>query len=964
MKKHLQKIKAVLLFIFISSFGFSQQMVTGTVKDASGYPLVDANVKVKESDKGSVTDLDGTYSIEVEQGQTLVFTFLGYQTKTVKVGVSRVIDIVLSEQGLQLEMVSLIGSRNPSRTVIETPVPVDVIALNNILASSPQMNLNQILNYVAPSFTSNVQNIADGTDHIDPASLRGLGPDQVLVLINGKRRHTTSLINVNGSFGRGNVGTDLNAIPATSIEKIEILRDGAAAQYGSDAIAGVINIVLKKSTDKLSINLTTGANMSQYSNDQTGGVDGEKYNLSANYGISLGKKGGYVNFTGDFDVRDNFGRMKEWEGKIFSGYNTVERLAQSKGKNIANLTVADVRRLAPEAGFTSEKLQQISAATDSEIKDSSDDGLDVISFDNTEKELLARNMKRSDFNMRVGQSALRGGRFFMNFALPIDDNNTEIYSFGGLSKRAGNSAGFYRLPYQARTYTKIYPNGFLPEINSAITDKSIAMGIKGKTGNWDVDFSNTYGINSFLYFIGNTSNASLESSSPTSFDAGGFSFSQNTTNLDINQFYNDIFSGLNVALGAEYRVENYQIVAGEEKSYGQYQSNGVLVTPTTPNPTTDFFGVKRPGVSQVFPGFSPDNEASRNRSSVAGYLDLEADITDKILLEGAARFENYSDFGNTLNFKLATRIKITDDINFRASGSTGFRAPSLHQLYFSSTSTLFTGGVPQEVGTFPNDSRIAKLLGIPKLKHELSKSIGAGFTASVTEANIKVTVDGFFVTIDDRVVYTGQFKGKSGTEIGNILEQANATKASFFANAIDTETKGVEAVITHKVAFGSGVVLKTDLSTTYLQTRQIGDIKASDILKKADLVSTYFNNTSRIFLEKAVPKIKGNLSFTLSKNKLSLFLRNAYFGSVVEAANAEELQQKFRPKVVTDFSVSYNLLKNLTLTAGANNILDIYPDKITDNKNRSGGRFDWSRRSQQFGMAGRYVFARLSFNIR
>ena len=354
--------------------------IKGRVTDSDGQPLPGASIVEKGTANGIQSDFDGKYSIEVEHGQTLVFTFLGYQTQTVKVGVSPVIDVVLHEQGLQLDMISLVGSRNPERTIIETPVPVDVIDVNNILASSPQINLNQILNYVAPSFTSNVQSIQDGTDHIDPASLRGLGPDQVLVLINGKRRHTTSLINIVQSFGRGNVGTDLNSIPATSVEKIEVLRDGAAAQYGSDAIAGVINIVLKKATDKLSINLTTGANMSQYSNDQTGGVDGEKYNLSANYGISLGKKGGYVNFTGDFDVRDFFGRMKEWEGSIFNGYNTIERLAQSKGENIANLTPADVKRLAPEAGFTSEQLDKILTATDTDIKDYKSE---IISFDNT-----------------------------------------------------------------------------------------------------------------------------------------------------------------------------------------------------------------------------------------------------------------------------------------------------------------------------------------------------------------------------------------------------------------------------------------------------------------------------------------------------------------------------------------------------------------------------------------------------
>ena len=281
--------------------------------------------------------------------------------------------------------------------------------------------------------------------------------------------------------------------------------------------------------------------------------------------------------------------------------------------------------------------------------------------------------------MRVGQSELRGGRFFANMSIPLDDNGTELYSFAGTSSRKGNSAGFYRLPNQSRTYTPAYLNGFLPEINSTITDKSVSVGIKGKVNEWNVDLSNTWGKNSFLYTIGNTFNASLQNASPTTFDAGGFSFMQNTVNLDVNQFFDDILSGLNIAFGAEYRLENYEIVAGEEESYGQYTQAGELITISTQNPSRDFFGAARPGGAQVFPGFSPANELSRDRSSIAGYFDLEADLSESFLASFATRFENYSDFGSTINFKLATLLKAGENVNLRAALNTGFRAPSLHQ---------------------------------------------------------------------------------------------------------------------------------------------------------------------------------------------------------------------------------------------------------------------------------------------
>lgn len=932
--------------------------ITGVVHDDSSQPLPGVSIVIKGTATGTTTDFDGNFSINAQIGDILVFSFVGYDSQEIRVS-SQTLNVTM-KSGVALDEVVLVGSRAPGRTAIESAVPIDVIDVNALVSSGPQVNLNQILNYVAPSFTSNTQTISDGTDHIDPASLRGLGPDQVLVLINGKRRHNSSLVNVNGTFGRGSVGTDLNSIPAASIKRIEVLRDGAAAQYGSDAIAGVINIILNDNVHELNVRTTTGANFSKNANDQTGGVDGATTNVSASYGISLGERGGFVNFTGDFDYREDYSRMKEWEGSVFNLYNTVERFAFNSGYDLSMLlddNVADVINFGNQAG-----LGLSPTATKAELRT-------ILGADNTTAELSARGLTRSDFNMRVGQSSLRGGRFFANMSLPLDDNGTELYSFAGISSRTGNSAGFYRLPNQSRTYTPAYINGFLPEINSNIKDKSIAVGIKGKISDWNVDFSNTYGKNEFLYVIGNTFNASQQNASPTTFDAGGFNFVQNTTNLDVSQYFDDILNGLNVAFGAEYRFENYEIVAGEEASYGQYTAAGELIKLSTQIPAKDFFGASRPGGSQVFPGFSPANELSRGRTSIAGYFDLEADFSDSFMMSFASRFEDYSDFGSTINFKLASLIKAADNFNIRAALNTGFRAPSLHQLNFNSTSTIFNNlGQPVEVGTFSNDSKAAKLLGIPELKEETSNSASIGFTAKIPDANISLTVDGFFVAIDDRIVYTGQFSapsGPQGDELRLLLSQANASAAAFFANAIDTESKGLDIVVTHRANVGNNLVLKSDLSGTFSKTKKVGGIKASKVLEDAGLVGTYFPEDSRVYLEEAVPRTKVNLSNTLSTDKFNIFLRNVYFGEVTEATTTVANQQVFGTKLVTDLSFGYNMSESLTVTIGANNLFDIYPDRADPvYNNRSDGRFDWSRRSQQFGIGGRFLFARLSFTLK
>ncbi|WP_088324517.1 TonB-dependent receptor [Polaribacter tangerinus] len=983
------KSKKILLFSFLMIFPLFMvaQTIKGKVTDTSGEVLPFMNVVESGTKNGTTTDDNGEFSINVLQLPTkLTVSSLGFKTKTITVSNTSFLTIVIEESSESLEEIVVIGSRNPNRTAVDSPVPIDIVDIKELTNAAPQVNLNQILNFVAPSFTSNTQTISDGTDHVDPASLRGLGPDQVLVLINGKRRHTSSLINVNGTFGRGSVGTDLNAIPASAIKRLEVLRDGAAAQYGSDAIAGVINIVLNESVNELSMAVTTGANFSKNANSQTGGVDGQTTNISASYGLPLGENGGFINFSGDFDIREDYNRMKEWEGGIFNGYNVVERFANnanydtsrflslSNGLDPASAEYAtilgDLKGFANAAGFTTSPTDGLA-----EMRT-------ILKGDATTSELNARGLQRTDFNMRVGQSRVRGGRFFANFKLPLDDNGTEVYSFAGMSSRTGNSAGFYRLPNQSRTYTPAYINGFLPEINSTISDQSLAVGIKGKIGEWNVDFSNTYGKNAFDFTIGNTYNASQGNASPTTFDAGGFSFSQNTTNLDLSKFYENTFKGLGVAFGGEHRVENYEIIAGQEDSYTQYQADGQPFTGITgTSPLKDFFGNSRPGGSQVFPGFGPKNELNRQRSSVAAYVDLDATLTEALSTTFATRYENYSDFGSTLNFKLASIYKFSDNFRLRASFNTGFRAPSLHQLNYNSTSTIFQDGIPVEVGTFANDSKAAQLLGIPQLKEETSNSFSAGFTAKLPESNLTFTVDGYIVNINDRVVYTGQFKptlNDNGTpnnsnddfpidaanqELSDLLVQANANAASFFANAIDTRSTGIDIVVTHKATFGDNVRLKTDLAGTFSQTRQQGDIKSSQVLRDAGQEGTYFPEDSRIFLEEAVPRTKVNLTNSLTSGKFNVFLRNVYFGEVSEATNSIANQQQFSSKVVTDLSLGYKATEDLTLTIGANNLLDVYPDRAIE-ANRSGGRFDWSRRSQQFGIGGRFLFARVSFNIK
>jgi iron complex outermembrane recepter protein len=948
----MQKIKQVLILAVLSLFTMgiatAQKTITGTVMDAeSNEGLVGASVTVKGTAKGAISDTDGKYSIEVQDGATtLVFSFVGYTSKEVAIGLSTQIDVIMGT-GLELNNVVVIGSRNATRTKLETPVAVDVIPLQNIVNEVGQVDLNQILTYVAPSFQSSRQSISDGTDHVDPAQMRGLGPDQVLVLVNGKRRHQSSLVNVNGTVNRGTVGTDMNAIPASSIERIEILRDGAAAQYGSDAIAGVINIVLKKNEGLTAI-VSGGSHVTQYDKnyawnllnpnsklaDKTSATDGQTIQFALNYGLKIGEKG-YLNLTGEYVSRGLTNRTGLYTGRIWP---TVGGLNKTDSIN------------------------------------------------------SAKNLTRDNFQMIIGNSEVKGGGIVANFNLPVSDN-LEVYAFGNYNTKKGRGAGFYRFPAGSEVtatpaaiagkISALYPSGFLPFINSDVSDIAFAAGLRGKVGSWNMDVSQTIGRNQFDYTIDNSVNYSqaadttFSGSLQTSFKAGGSTFSQYTTNVDFSKNH-PILEGLNTAVGAEYRIDEFGIQAGEEASWKNYNIKSGIAAG-----------------AQVFAGFLPSNAGTFSRNNVALYSDNELDITKNFMVSAALRFENYSDFGTTFNYKVASRYKISDNFTIRASHSTGFRAPSQQQKYYAKTNTIFVtvAGVqtPVEAGTFTNESKAAGILGIPKLKQETSKSYAIGATAR--EGGFELTIDAYQIDIKDRIVLTNNFTAGGDANLKTQLDAAGANTVNFFTNAVDTRNQGIEAVASYDWKIADKQSLRFTLAGSFINNRVLDSadvaggsvtkpfIKTSEQLRRTNQVPAYFNREDESRMEIAAPSSKVSFMLNYKLDKLSVMLRAVQFGKVVYldptmtdetkfVANAfnnntkQTLDQTFGAKIVTDLTIGYQLLKQLNLSVGANNLFDVYQDLHTHSGNYSAGRFVYSRRVQQMGFNGRYIFGRLVFNLK
>ena len=895
---------SVLLFVSLLCFESLAQRVRGRVFDASsGRPLLGASVTVENNTTGMNTSITGQYSLRIGTGTyRLRVSMVGYQTTvlTFRIGTADLaMDVPLQASFDALGEVVVIGSRSTtSRSNTDTPAPIDTFTGDNLMATG-QTEPTQMLNFVAPSFNSARQTVADGTDHIDPATLRGLGPDQVLVLINGKRRHTTALVNVNGTVGRGSVGTDLNAIPTAAIERIEVLRDGAAAQYGSDAIAGIVNVVMKDETGKTSLTAHAG---------KTYTGDGGTMQYGLYHGFKIGK-GGHLSVAADYRFRQPTNRVGTYTGFVY-------RTATQDGKTEAENRTLD-NALIQQNGFSREN------------------------------------------NMAVGNSQVQNLGVLVNVGLPIT-KATEFYLTANYNHRNGQAAGFYRYPNQPRQVDlTLYPNGFLPEIHSAINDRSVLMGVQGVSQNgWRYDLSNVYGGNSFKFDVKNSMNASLGASSPKDFYAGTLAFNQNTTNLNLaKDFAEEIgLQSFNVALGGEFRLDNYQIKAGEEASYSNNNP------PNTPSANLKAAG------AQVFPGFQPANALNKTRTIYGGYLDVETDLSEWLLVSAAARYENYSDFGNNLATKVAARIKLSETFALRGNYSNGFRAPSMHQRYFNAVSTVFvnspTGLVPLQQGTFNNESPVAQAFGIPSLKAETSRSYSVGITARPTNA-LNVTIDAYEINIQDRIVLTGSFP-KSTPAVGRLLAAfPDVNSAVFFTNAISTRTRGLDVIVAYGTKFNKNTSFDLTAAANFNQTKIIGDAQTTDKLPAADFANVLFNREERGRIEQGQPRNKIMVSGNLKVGIVGLMVRTTRFGEVAALFNGTDLtrDEYFSPKTITDVSLMVKPIKIMTLTVGANNVLDVYPDKIQNPLNASDGRFVYSRNATQFGFNGGYYFVNLAVNF-
>ncbi len=874
----MKQLFILFLLIGFTPSLFAQNTFNGKVVDSENQPLAGVNIKVEGTTTGTTSDFDGRFSITTSiENSILVFSILGYETQ--RISGTKDLVVILSESAESISEVVLVGSRNPRQTKLETPVAVDVIDVASTRLLTAQTTANDFLSNIVPSFNSIRQSSSDGTEHIDPASLRGLGPDQVLVLVNGKRRHTTSLLNNQGTFGNGSVGTDLSSIPTSAIDRIEVLRDGAAAQYGSDAIAGVINIILKKNIGLQAV-ATYGF---------TSEGDGQTANINLNYGTKIGDDG-FINLTAEFDNRAKTTRTQNHELVIYD---------QSELGNFFAYP------------FSNDGARK------------KDDEL-----------IAAAGLTRDDFNFQIGDAGISNIQLFTNLEVPNSERG-KFYAAGGGNFRSGDGFGFRRLPSEQHTL-EIFPNGFQPVLESHITDLSLITGFKTKFGEWHFDISNTIGHNKFDYSVTNTVNDALGPNGPTSFEAGGHAFFQNTINIDISRFNENILSGLGIAFGAEYRLENYSIHPGEE---GSYIGNG----------------------AQSFPGFSPDNELDEGRASLAIYTDFEFNLTKQFLIGIAGRFENYSDFGSTLNGKFATRYRLADNFSLRGAVGTGFRAPSLHQEYFNNIATVLVDGNLINGGTFRNDSDIANELGISKLKEETSLTLSLGLTAKFSN-NFELTLDTYQVNVDDRIVYTGALGndvfGDPIDELQAILKPLGVSSARFFTNAINTSTKGVDFVLNYKVPLNQGH-LNISLLYNHNQTEvdeTLNDIPA--IFKGQEDV--YFGSQERSLIETNNPQDKGILTIDKTGGKLGWKLRNTLWGKVTRDGFPFGDVQEHSSKITTDLTGSYQLNDLISLTIGANNIFNVFPDEQIF-ENSYFGVFKYA--PVQMGTTGAFYFVRLNYQL-
>ena len=819
-----------IAFIFLLPLGLMAQTVKGKVTDSSGEGLPYMNIVEEGNTSNGIVSADnGEFSITFKSlPASIVISSMGFETKTVKVKNNSYLTIVINEDNA-LDEIILVGSRTAPRSDADTALPVDVVGVKELL-STGQTTFDKALQFKIPSFNTVQTPVNDATSLLDPYEIRNMGPSRTLVLINGKRKNVSALLYTQDSPGRGETGTDISAIPIDAIKSIQVLRDGASAQYGSDAIAGVINIILKDDVNRGSATLRSGI---------TSEGDGEMFGISINNGSSIGDGKGFVNYTVDFSKVGLANRP-----------GTVSAKGEAFGGTGFGAPLADVQ------------------------------------------EFLSRKPDAGNIN---GSPETVATKFLINGAYDLSEESTLYFNAAYVFKKV-NSYANYRTPYwklatgDLAYLQDLFPSnerggfdGYVPTFEGVLNDFNATLGIKRTVNEWNIDSSITFGGNEQTYKVNNSHNASenYRALSPTSFDPGGTAFNHIVGNLDVSRLLSDKVS---IGMGAEFRNENFEIIAGKLSSY-------------------------EGGGSDSFSGNDPVNSGIFNRYNLGGYFSLDYDVSDDFLLSGTVRGENYSDFGNTFVYKFSSRYKLSDKYTMRGSVSSGFRAPSLHQIYTEKSQYSFAdGGGIDVVGLVNNVSPKARELGIPKLTPEKSTNITVGFGGKLTN-NINFTIDYYKIDVEDRVLYTNQ--------IG---------KNQFFINGFDTTTSGIDFVSgISNIEIGSGK-LDLNLSGNYtIENKRTEDVPTINV-EGTDYPVLDRSNLALMFSSR--PKTKWILGASYEINKLGLSLNNTYFGKTTfrQKFMNDGLRTEFTPKVITDLAINYKASDKLTIAFNVNNLLNVLPE--------------------------------------
>ena len=877
------KLSLPIFLLFCVTTYVSAQKISGEISDFEGRSISDVTITVKGTQKNTITDRSGKFEIEAAQGETLIISSEGYTAEEVFVNdISQKLDIVLFEDLMSLQEM-VIGSRGRVRTDIDRPVPVDIIKGRELIRTG-QTDLGQMIQYTSPSFNSAKYSMNGTTNYAEPSTLRGLSPDQLLVTINGKRRHQLAALNLNVTPGLGTVVTDLNAIPAMALEQMEVLRDGAASQYGSDAIAGIINLSLKD-------NINEGVFQSTAGIHQEG--DGVTFKNALNYGFGLGREGSYFNFTLSTFSFSGVGRARPFSGNIYSSDDAVE-------DSIRN----------------------------------------------------ARNVYQGDPVVnRYGSNENDTYQAFANMAFPFSDE-VRFYAFGGVSRKDITASAFFRNPARTSRYVpEVFPDGYTPVLPGRTDDYTGVVGFDGTIArDWKYDVSYGRGRNRFDLWARNTTNPSLGAATPTDFKVGRYIFDQQVAEVNIsrNLGASGLFEDLNLAFGGQWREDRFQVERGSPESY----EVGPLA-----NEGKDIGSSGRPGISDL-------DENDLSRTNIGTYVDVEADVSDRLLVGTSLRFENYSDFGSNLSGKFDTRYKLTNNIAIRGSVNRGFRAPSLSQIgNRSNTSTVQNNQLVITKQVSSDDARL-KQLGIDDPTAELSWNYNIGFAGKALRDKFQFSIDMFQIDINDRIVISERLSTSAYPAVAALFPETREIR--FFTNHIDTRTRGVEIVGAYEENIGQGK-LNMSLAYSLNQTEVVRQKETpAEILAGASAENQEIKLLGEVatqLIEVALPRNKTIFNANYRMNEFMFNLRATRFGEVI-ARDRNVGDQTFAAKTVTDIAIGYDLNEKFNITVGSNNIFDVYPDpwKNFDDGDEvqaasySNGQVPYSRNSNQFGFSGAYYY--------